>query len=108
MRAERRHGSRRSLPSVYLMPVPGPSALREAPSGEGGGDEGRQQNPRSGDREPREVGGTSSGTFLRPGCALSQVRDWEGCGPRDGRASGPAGYQFHRSPIEVVGPVTEI
>lgn len=47
------------------MPVPGPSALREAPSGEGGGrDEGRQQSPRAGDREPREVGGTSSRTFL--------------------------------------------
>lgn len=49
------------------MPVPGPSALREAPSGEGGGrDEGRQQSPRAGDREPREVGGTSSRTFLWP------------------------------------------
>lgn len=60
------------------MPVPGPSALREAPSGEGGPDEGHQQSPRAGDREPREVGGTSSRTFLWPGCALSQVRDWAG------------------------------
>lgn len=60
------------------MPVPGPSALTEAPSGEGGADEGHQQSPRAGDAEPREVGGTSSRTFLGPGCSLSQVRDREG------------------------------
>lgn len=30
-----RHGNRRSLWSGYLMPVPGPLALREAPSGWG-------------------------------------------------------------------------
>lgn len=39
------------------------------------------------------------------GCALSQVRGRKGCGPLDGRASGPAGYPVHRSPSEVVGPV---
>lgn len=71
-------------PSERLLNA-GPRAVgaQRSAVGRRGGDEGRQQNPRAGDRERREVGGTSSRTFLRPGCALSQVRDWEGCGPRD-------------------------
>jgi hypothetical protein len=68
------------------MPVPRPRALREAPSG-GGGDEGRWRGPRAEGREPRGVEGTSSRTFFWPGCALCQVRDREGCGPREERAS---------------------
>lgn len=108
MGAGRRHGIRRSLPSVYLMPVPGPSALREAPSGEGGARRGAPAEPSSWGQRAAGGGRNFFQNLPLAGCALSQVRDWEGCGPRDGKASGPAGYPVHRSPTEVVGPVNEI
>lgn len=94
MGAERRHGSSRSLPSDYLIPVPGPLAFREAPSGVGG-------TTRVAGRV-LELGAESRGEWqdllpepsFGPSCALSQVRDGEGCGPREERALVQA-----RSPI---------
>lgn len=74
-------------PSERLLNA-GPRAVgaHRSAVGRGGGDEGPQQSPRAGHGEPREEEGTSSRTFLGPGRSVSQVRDWEGCGPRRGRA----------------------
>lgn len=93
MGAERRHSSRRSLWSGYLMPVLGPLSLREAPSGGG---------VTRGASGALELKAESRGGWEKllpepsfgPGCALSQVRDGKGWGPREGRSSVPA-----RSPI---------
>ena len=92
--AERRHGSRRSLRSCYLMPVPRPLVFREAPSGVGAtrtagwalklGVGGGGSERRRGWEEllPEHSFG--------PCCALSQVRDGVVCRPRKGRASAAA------------------
>lgn len=101
MGAERHHGSWRSLWSGYLMPVPEPLALGEAPSGGGKArTAGRALQPGAESRGGWEelLPEPSTG----PGRALSQVRHLEGCGPRGGEgASLP-------SPTEAHGPGADI
>lgn len=91
------------------MPVPGPLAFRQAPSGVGG-DEDYWLGPRAGGREPRwgwAVGGISSRTFLWPGLRSEPGKGRGGLQAvgREGVGTSPLS---HPSPTEVVGPGTDI
>lgn len=72
-----------------------------------GGDEGRWRGPRAGGRERQGWEELLPEPSFGLGCALSQVRDGQGCGPRKRRGVGTVSLS-HPSSTVVLGLRTDI